>query len=78
MLDRHNLALGGGLARLAGKVFRIGHMGDSNDLMIAGTLAGIEMGLQAAGVPFKASGAIAANTLFALDTSAEGFAAAAE
>ena len=78
VLDRHNLALGGGLARLAGKAFRIGHMGDSNDLMIAGALAGVEMGLQAMGIPIKASGAAAANAFFAMDNSADGFALAAE
>ncbi len=55
-LERYNLSLGNGLGKLAGKVFRIGHLGDFNDLMLAGTLAGVEMGLQAAGVPLKGSG----------------------
>ena len=54
------MSLGNGLGRLAGKVFRIGHLGDFNDLMLAGTLAGIEMGLQAFGRPLGASGVAAA------------------
>jgi alanine-glyoxylate transaminase/serine-glyoxylate transaminase/serine-pyruvate transaminase len=59
-LERYNLSLGNGLGKLQGKVFRIGHLGDFNDLMLAGTLAGVEMGLQAAGVPIKGSGVAAA------------------
>jgi alanine-glyoxylate transaminase/serine-glyoxylate transaminase/serine-pyruvate transaminase len=59
-LERYNLSLGNGLGKLQGKVFRIGHLGDFNDLMLAGTLCGIEMGLQAAGVPLKGSGVAAA------------------
>ncbi|HYB08292.1 MAG TPA: aminotransferase class V-fold PLP-dependent enzyme [Alphaproteobacteria bacterium] len=59
-LERYNLSLGNGLGKLQGKVFRIGHLGDFNDLMLAGTLCGVEMGLQAAGVPIKASGVSAA------------------
>ena len=55
-LERFNLSLGNGLGKLQGKVFRIGHLGDFNDLMLAGTLAGVEMGLLAAGVEVKASG----------------------
>jgi len=60
ILERFDLALGNGLGRLAGKVFRIGHLGDFNDLMLAGTLAGVEMGLDTAGVPRSASGVAAA------------------
>ena len=45
------MSLGTGLGKLAGKVFRIGHLGDFNDLMLMGTLAGVEMGLALAGVP---------------------------
>jgi alanine-glyoxylate transaminase/serine-glyoxylate transaminase/serine-pyruvate transaminase len=60
ILERFDLSLGNGLGRLAGKVFRIGHLGDFNDLMLAGTLAGIEMGLQAFGRPLGASGVAAA------------------
>jgi alanine-glyoxylate transaminase/serine-glyoxylate transaminase/serine-pyruvate transaminase len=59
-LERFNLSLGNGLGKLQGKVFRIGHLGDFSDLMLAGTLSGVEMGLQAAGVPVKASGVAAA------------------
>ena len=51
ILDRFDMSLGTGLGKLKGKVFRIGHLGDLNELMLAGTLCGIEMGLRAAGVP---------------------------
>ena len=54
------IALGSGLGRLAGKVFRIGHLGDFNDLMLMGTLSGVEMGLELAGIPHKKGGAQAA------------------
>ena len=47
------MSLGAGLGSLAGRVFRIGHLGDFNDLMLAGTLCGVEMGLQLAGVPIE-------------------------
>ncbi|OGA21916.1 MAG: serine--glyoxylate aminotransferase [Betaproteobacteria bacterium RIFCSPLOWO2_02_FULL_67_26] len=60
VLDRFNLSLGSGLTRLRDKVFRIGHLGDFNDLMLLGTLAGIEMGLELAGVPHKKGGVQAA------------------
>jgi alanine-glyoxylate transaminase/serine-glyoxylate transaminase/serine-pyruvate transaminase len=56
ILERFDMSLGTGLGRLKGKVFRIGHLGDFNDLMLAGTLSGVEMGLVAAGVPFTAGG----------------------
>jgi alanine-glyoxylate transaminase/serine-glyoxylate transaminase/serine-pyruvate transaminase len=56
ILERFDLSLGTGLGKLKGKTFRIGHLGDFNDLMLAGTLAGVEMGLAAAGVPFKKGG----------------------
>ena len=59
-LDQFNLSLGNGLSRLEGKVFRIGHLGDFNELMLAGTLSGIEMGLFVAGVPHERGGAQAA------------------
>ena len=55
-LERFNMSLGNGLGRVQGKVFRIGHLGDFNDLMLAGTLAGVEMGLTAAGVPHSRGG----------------------
>ena len=60
ILERYDLSLGNGLGKLAGRVFRIGHLGDFNDLMLAGTLAGIEMGLHQVGVPMTASGVAAA------------------
>ena len=55
-----NMSLGNGLGRLQDKVFRIGHLGDFNDLMLLGTLSGIEMGLVRAGIPHKKGGAQAA------------------
>jgi alanine-glyoxylate transaminase / serine-glyoxylate transaminase / serine-pyruvate transaminase len=60
VLDRFNMSLGAGLGKVAGKVFRIGHPGDFNDLMLAGTLSGVEMGLAAAGVPHRKGGISAA------------------
>jgi alanine-glyoxylate transaminase/serine-glyoxylate transaminase/serine-pyruvate transaminase len=60
VLDTFNMSLGTGLGKVAGKVFRIGHLGDFNDLMLAGTLSGVEMGLRLAGVPFKPGGVQAA------------------
>jgi alanine-glyoxylate transaminase/serine-glyoxylate transaminase/serine-pyruvate transaminase len=60
VLDRFDMSLGTGLGKLKGKVFRIGHLGDFNDLMLAGTLGGVEMGLALAGVPHKSGGVLAA------------------
>jgi len=60
MLERFDLALGAGLGRLAGRVFRIGHLGDLNDLTLAGTLCGVELGLRLGGVPVAGSGVEAA------------------
>ena len=60
ILENFDLSLGNGLSKLAGKVFRIGHLGSFNDLMLAGTLSGIEMGLELAGVPHCAGGVAAA------------------
>jgi alanine-glyoxylate transaminase / serine-glyoxylate transaminase / serine-pyruvate transaminase len=60
VLDRYDLSLGQGLGKVAGKVFRIGHLGWFNDLMLCGTLAGVEMGLAAAGVPHRKGGVDAA------------------
>jgi alanine-glyoxylate transaminase/serine-glyoxylate transaminase/serine-pyruvate transaminase len=60
ILDNFDMSLGAGLSRLAGKVFRIGHLGSFNDLMLAGTLSGVEMGLQLAGVPHQSGGVTAA------------------
>ena len=59
-LERFNMSLGAGLGQLKGRVFRIGHLGDFNDLMLAGTLGGVEMGLAAAQVPFTPGGVTAA------------------
>ena len=60
VLENFDMSLGAGLSRLAGKVFRIGHLGDTNDLTILGALSGVEMGLQLAGVPHRKGGAQAA------------------
>lgn len=60
VLDKFNMSLGAGLGKVAGKVFRIGHLGDFNDLMLAGTLAGVEMGLELAGIPHRKGGICAA------------------
>src|SRR5579859_7132765 len=60
ILDAFDLSLGTGLTKLGGKMFRIGHLGDFNDLMLMGTLAGVEMGLALAGVPVKQEGVQAA------------------
>ena len=60
ILERYNMSLGTGLAKVQGRVFRIGHLGDFNDLMLAGTLSGVEMGLAAAQVPFSKGGINAA------------------
>ncbi|MGH7263817.1 MAG: pyridoxal-phosphate-dependent aminotransferase family protein [Candidatus Rokuibacteriota bacterium] len=60
VLDRFDMSLGTGLSKVAGRVFRIGHLGDFNDLMLAGTLAGVEMGLELAGVPYGKGGVQAA------------------
>ena len=60
VLEHFDMSLGVGLSKLAGKVVRIGHLGSFNDLMLAGTLAGIEMGLRLAGVPHNSGGVQAA------------------
>ncbi|WP_019452138.1 aminotransferase class V-fold PLP-dependent enzyme [Cupriavidus sp. BIS7] len=60
VLETFNMSLGQGLSKLSGKVFRIGHLGDFNDLTLMGTLAGVEMGLALAGVPHHAGGVLAA------------------
>jgi alanine-glyoxylate transaminase / serine-glyoxylate transaminase / serine-pyruvate transaminase len=60
ILDRFNMSLGTGLGRLKGRVFRIGHLGDFNELMLAATLSGVEMGLAASNVPFNRGGVAAA------------------
>jgi alanine-glyoxylate transaminase/serine-glyoxylate transaminase/serine-pyruvate transaminase len=60
ILERFDLSLGTGLGRVKGKVFRIGHLGDFNDLTLAGTLCGVEMGLGLADVPHRKGGVAAA------------------
>ncbi|PPR19353.1 MAG: Soluble hydrogenase 42 kDa subunit [Alphaproteobacteria bacterium MarineAlpha10_Bin3] len=60
VLERFDMSLGNGLGKIAGKVFRIGHLGDFNDLMLAGTLCGVEMGLGLAGIPHRTGGVAAA------------------
>ena len=60
VLENFNMSLGTGLNKLAGKAFRIGHLGDTNELTILGALAGVEMGLDLAGVPHEKGGVAAA------------------
>ena len=60
VLDNFNMSLGNGLSKLAGRVFRIGHLGDFNDLMLMGTLSGVEMGFDLAGIPHRKGGVQAA------------------
>jgi alanine-glyoxylate transaminase/serine-glyoxylate transaminase/serine-pyruvate transaminase len=60
ILDRFDMSLGTGLSKLAGRVFRIGHLGDFNDLTLAGTLSGVQMGLELAGVAIDPTGLQAA------------------
>ena len=60
ILEHFDMSLGQGLSKLSGKIFRIGHLGDFNDLTLMGTLAGVEMGLELAAVPHKKGGVLAA------------------
>ena len=60
ILEKFDMCLGIGLGKVRGKIFRIGHLGHFNDLMLAGTLSGIELGLSLAGIPFSKGGAAAA------------------
>src|SRR5689334_2966128 len=76
ILDAFDLSLGTGLTKLGGKMFRIGHLGDFNDLMLMGTLAGVEMGLALAGVPVKKEGVQAAMAYLAESHSKPALAAA--
>jgi alanine-glyoxylate transaminase/serine-glyoxylate transaminase/serine-pyruvate transaminase len=77
-LKHFNMSLGNGLSRLAGKVFRIGHLGDFNDLMLMGTLSGVEMGLGVAGVPHQTGGAQRAMDYLKSAAAGESSAVAAE
>jgi alanine-glyoxylate transaminase/serine-glyoxylate transaminase/serine-pyruvate transaminase len=61
-LQNFDISLGTGLAKVAGKVFRIGHLGDTNDLTVIGALSAVEMSLALAGVPHRAGGVQAAMT----------------
>ncbi|MFD6319051.1 pyridoxal-phosphate-dependent aminotransferase family protein [Methylorubrum thiocyanatum] len=60
VLDKFDMSLGAGLSKLADKIFRIGHLGETNDLTLMGALSGVEMGLAAAGVPHQRGGVLAA------------------
>jgi alanine-glyoxylate transaminase/serine-glyoxylate transaminase/serine-pyruvate transaminase len=60
IMENFNMSLGTGLGKVKGKAFRIGHLGDFNDLMLAGTLSGVEMGLSLAGIPFSKGGVMEA------------------
>jgi alanine-glyoxylate transaminase / serine-glyoxylate transaminase / serine-pyruvate transaminase len=64
--QRFDMSLGTGLGKLKGRMFRIGHLGDSNDLTLLATLAGCEMGLRLSGVSLAGSGVQAAMDYFAL------------
>jgi len=68
VLERFDMSLGTGLGKMKGKIFRIGHLGDFNDLMLAGTLSGVEMGFALAGVPHKSGGVLAALELLASES----------
>ncbi len=72
ILERFDLSLGAGLGKVAGKVFRIGHLGWINELMLASALAGVEMGFAAAGVKHKSGGLQAAMDFLAGNASAHG------
>jgi alanine-glyoxylate transaminase/serine-glyoxylate transaminase/serine-pyruvate transaminase len=63
-LEKYNISLGSGLGKVAGKVFRIGHLGECNELSLLGALSGVELGLAAAGVPHRSGGVAAAMASF--------------
>jgi len=63
-LEQYDILLGTGLAKLAGKAFRIGHLGACNELILMGALTGVELALAAAGVPHRSGGALAAMVEF--------------
>ncbi len=71
ILENFDMSLGTGLGKLAGKVFRIGHLGAFNDLMLAGTLCGVEMGLSLAGIPHNPGLGSALESLTSADRKAE-------
>ena len=76
VLDTFNMSLGTGLNKIAGKVFRIGHLGDTNELTVMGALTGVEMGFEIAGVPHKKGGVAAAMSYLAETAKSEKKAAA--
>jgi alanine-glyoxylate transaminase/serine-glyoxylate transaminase/serine-pyruvate transaminase len=76
VLERYDMSLGSGLGKIANKVFRIGHLGDFNDLTLLATLCGVEMGLGDAGVPHRKGGVDAAMEYLAAPAKAEARAAA--
>lgn len=76
VLEQYDMSLGTGLGRVKGRVFRIGHLGHFNDLMLMGTLAGVEMGLSVAGVPHRQAGVAAAMDVLAGRRGAVGLKAA--
>ena len=76
VLDTFNMSLGTGLNKIAGKVFRIGHLGDTNELTVMGALTGVEMSLEIAGVPYKKGGVAAAMSYLAETAKSEKMAAA--
>ncbi len=71
VLEQFNMSLGQGLGKVSGKVFRIGHLGYFNELMLCGTLAGVEMGLKLAGIPHRAGGVDAAMAYLAQTPTAQ-------
>jgi alanine-glyoxylate transaminase/serine-glyoxylate transaminase/serine-pyruvate transaminase len=72
VLDQFNMSLGAGLGQLKGRTFRIGHLGDFNELMLIGTLGGVELGLAAAGIPFRRGGVDAALRILSAQETAAG------
>jgi alanine-glyoxylate transaminase/serine-glyoxylate transaminase/serine-pyruvate transaminase len=78
VLEAFDMSLGSGLSKVADRVFRIGHLGDFNDLMLSGTLAGVEMGLELAGVAHRKGGVQAALDYLAASARTEPARAAAE
>jgi alanine-glyoxylate transaminase/serine-glyoxylate transaminase/serine-pyruvate transaminase len=71
ILENFNMSLGSGLGKVQGKVFRIGHLGDFNDLMLCGALCGVEMGLALAGVPHQQGGVAAAMAYLAAENASQ-------
>ena len=75
--ERFDLSLGAGLGKLKGRMFRIGHLGDCNDLTLMAALTGVEMGMKLSGVPLAGSGVVAAMEFFAATPQAQAAAAVA-